>query len=301
MELTASRSSRCAGAAAPLAARIDPPAIAAWTLAFALVAYLALSNGGYDTIVRSAGRHRGLVDRAARRAGRRPADALRRARAGSRSACSRRSPLWTGLATAGRRAPSAASIELGRVATYLGVLVLAIALQGRDGGAPHDQRARLRDRARDAAGGAVAPAPAVVPGQRPLAFLGAGQRAQAQLPAELLERAGGVRGDGRAAAARRRARRAHAGRAGARRGDAAAVGAVRLPDDLARRRAGARRRGRRVPAVRAARAWTRWERCSSPASGRRSCCRRRRSATRCRTACRRRRRSTRARSSSGWP
>src|ERR1700737_2306868 len=33
--------------------RVDPPAISAWTLAFALVAYLALRNGGYDTIVRS--------------------------------------------------------------------------------------------------------------------------------------------------------------------------------------------------------------------------------------------------------
>jgi hypothetical protein len=36
-----------------LAGCIDPPALAAWTLAFAVVAYLALSNGGYDTIVRS--------------------------------------------------------------------------------------------------------------------------------------------------------------------------------------------------------------------------------------------------------
>ncbi|HEY0344848.1 MAG TPA: hypothetical protein VGC59_09385, partial [Solirubrobacteraceae bacterium] len=31
----------------------DPPALAAWTLAFTLVAYLALRNGGYDTVVRS--------------------------------------------------------------------------------------------------------------------------------------------------------------------------------------------------------------------------------------------------------
>src|SRR5829696_4700867 len=36
-----------------LAERVDAPALAAWTLAFAVVAYLALSNGGYDTIVRS--------------------------------------------------------------------------------------------------------------------------------------------------------------------------------------------------------------------------------------------------------
>src|SRR3954470_23608572 len=36
-----------------VAARVDPPALAAWTLAFTLVTYLALSNGGYDAVVRS--------------------------------------------------------------------------------------------------------------------------------------------------------------------------------------------------------------------------------------------------------
>ena len=109
----------------------------------------------------------------------------------------------------GERA-SAASIELGRVATYLGVLVLAIALQGRAAARHtinglacaiglvtllavlsrlHPQWFPANDHAR-------------VPRRR--------QRAQAQLPAELLERAGGVRGDGRAAAARRGAGRADA-------------------------------------------------------------------------------------------
>src|SRR6201999_1094611 len=36
-----------------VSSRVDPPALAAWTLAFALVAYLALRGGGYDTIARS--------------------------------------------------------------------------------------------------------------------------------------------------------------------------------------------------------------------------------------------------------
>ncbi|MEA2218426.1 MAG: hypothetical protein QOJ35_1052, partial [Solirubrobacteraceae bacterium] len=52
MELTSSRS---VDLSLPrrVVARVDPPALAAWTLAFAVVFYLALSNGGYDTIVRS--------------------------------------------------------------------------------------------------------------------------------------------------------------------------------------------------------------------------------------------------------
>src|ERR1700757_5123748 len=36
-----------------LLAVLDPPALAAWTLAFALVAYLALRGGGYDLVVHS--------------------------------------------------------------------------------------------------------------------------------------------------------------------------------------------------------------------------------------------------------
>jgi hypothetical protein len=52
MELTSQRSVPVA-VERRLAARVDAPAVAAWTLAFATVAYLALSNGGYDTIVRS--------------------------------------------------------------------------------------------------------------------------------------------------------------------------------------------------------------------------------------------------------
>ncbi|MDX6689259.1 MAG: hypothetical protein QOG15_716 [Solirubrobacteraceae bacterium] len=113
-----------------LAVRADPPAIAAWTLAFAVVTYLALSNGGYDTIVRSQvgiavwwivllGALAGILPG---RIGRTGWVAI-----GLLAAFA----VWTGLATGWSESAERSTIELGRVATYLGVLVLAIALQGR--------------------------------------------------------------------------------------------------------------------------------------------------------------------------
>jgi O-Antigen ligase len=130
MEHTVSGSAGVLARPRGLAARIDPPAIAAWTLAFALVAYLALSNGGYDTIVRSqvgvavwwivllgalAGILPGNVGPAAWLA----------------IAVLTGFALWTGIATSWSESAERSTIELGRVATYLGVLVLAITLQGR--------------------------------------------------------------------------------------------------------------------------------------------------------------------------
>ena len=206
-----------------LAQGLDAPAIAAWTLAFALVAYLALSNGGYDTIVRSqVGVAVWWIVLLGALAGILPG-ARRRAPAGSRSDCSAGFALWTGLATGWSESAERSTIELGRVATYLGVLVLAIALQGR-------AAARHTINGLACAIGAVTLLavlsrlhPQWFPANDHLEFLGAGQRAQAQLSAELLERPGGVRRDGRAAAARRRAGRTDACRAGGRRGGAAAV------------------------------------------------------------------------------
>ena len=129
MELTTSRS---AALSFPrrLAARFDPPALAAWTLAFAVIAYLALSNGGYDTIVRSQvgvavwwivllGALAGVLPMRFGRAGWVAIGLL----AGF--------ALWTGLAATWSESAERSVTELGRVATYLGVLVLAIALQGR--------------------------------------------------------------------------------------------------------------------------------------------------------------------------
>ena len=130
MELTASTATAAPAHARRWAARLDPPAIAAWTLAFAVVAYLALSNGGYDTIVRSQvgiavwwivllGALTGVLPARFGAAGWAAIGLL----AGF--------ALWTGLATGWSESAERSTIELGRVAAYLGVLVLAIALQGR--------------------------------------------------------------------------------------------------------------------------------------------------------------------------
>jgi len=109
-----------------LAARVDPPAFAAWTLSFTLVAYLALSNGGYETVVRSQvgvavwwivllGAVAGLLPSRVGTAGW-VAIALLTGFAA-----------WTGLASGWSESAERSATELGRVATYLGVLVLAVA------------------------------------------------------------------------------------------------------------------------------------------------------------------------------
>jgi O-Antigen ligase len=130
MELTASQSAAALVRPGGLAARVDPPAIAAWTLPFALVAYLALSNGGYDTIVRSqVGVAVWWIVLLGALAGILPGRICR----GGWAAIALLAgfALWTGVATSWSESAERSTIELGRVATYLGVLVLAIALQGR--------------------------------------------------------------------------------------------------------------------------------------------------------------------------
>jgi len=72
------------------------------------------------------------VDRAARSAGRDPPGAHRPRRLGGDRLLAAFA-LWTGLATGWSESAERSTIELGRVATYLGVLVLAVALQGRAG------------------------------------------------------------------------------------------------------------------------------------------------------------------------
>jgi Flp pilus assembly protein TadD len=130
MELTASGSASALPLQRRLAARYDAPAAAAWTLAFAVVAYLALSNGGYDTVVRSEvgvavwwiillGALVGILPARIGAAGWVAIGLL----AGF--------AVWTGLATTWSESAERSAIELGRVATYTGVLALAIALQGR--------------------------------------------------------------------------------------------------------------------------------------------------------------------------
>jgi O-antigen ligase/polysaccharide polymerase Wzy-like membrane protein len=130
MEHTAAGNTGALAQSRHLSGRVDGPAVAAWTLAFALVAYLALSNGGYDTIVRSqvgvavwwivlVGALTGILPARFGRAGWTAIGLL----AGF--------ALWTGLATGWSESAERSTIELGRIAAYLGVLVLALALQGR--------------------------------------------------------------------------------------------------------------------------------------------------------------------------
>jgi hypothetical protein len=110
--------------------RVDASAVAAWTSAFAIVLYLALRNGGYDTVVRSqigvavwwivllsalAGALPGRIGRAGWGA------------VGLLSAFA----AWTGIAVAWSENVESTVLELGRLATYLGILVLTISLQGR--------------------------------------------------------------------------------------------------------------------------------------------------------------------------
>jgi hypothetical protein len=127
VELTAPRT-----AALPrqLSARLDAGALSAWTLAFALVAYLALRDGGYDTIVRSeVGVAVWWIVLLAALAGILPA------RIGSAGWVAigllGGFAVWTGLAIGWSQSAEQSVLELGREAAYLGFLVLAIAVQGR--------------------------------------------------------------------------------------------------------------------------------------------------------------------------
>ena len=130
MELTASTTPGALARSRRLTARLDPPAIAAWTLGFAVVAYLALSNGGYDTIVRSqVGIAVWWIVLLGALAGVLPAriGAAGWAAIGLLAGFA----LWTGLAIGWSESAERSTIELARVAAYLGVLVLALAVQGR--------------------------------------------------------------------------------------------------------------------------------------------------------------------------
>jgi hypothetical protein len=113
-----------------LSSRLDRPAISAWTLGFALVAYLALREGGYDTIVRSeVGVAIWWITLFAALTGSLPA---RFGTSGKIAvALLGGFTLWTGIAISWSQSAEASVLELGREATYLGIMVLAIALQGR--------------------------------------------------------------------------------------------------------------------------------------------------------------------------
>ena len=112
------------------AARIDRPALSAWTLGFALVTYLALRDGGYDTVVRSeVGVAVWWIVLLAVLAGVLPA---RIGWAGwVATALLTGFAIWTGIAIDWSQSAESSVLELGREATYVGFLFLALALQQR--------------------------------------------------------------------------------------------------------------------------------------------------------------------------
>ena len=112
------------------AIRLDVPAISAWSLAFVLVTYLALRGGGYDIVVRSEaavavwwivllGAASGILPSRFGIKGWVPIGLLAAFAA------------WTAVAVGWSSSAEQSVIEAGRIAAYLGVLVLAVALQGR--------------------------------------------------------------------------------------------------------------------------------------------------------------------------
>src|SRR3954470_1083485 len=121
----------------PVAARLPAPRLAvsgpaagAWLLGFAPVAYLAFANGGYETIVRNqVGVAVWWIVLVAAAAGlvsaRIPAPAW--VGIGLLTAF----VVWTALASGWSESAERSVTEMGKVATYLGILVLAVAVQGR--------------------------------------------------------------------------------------------------------------------------------------------------------------------------
>lgn len=115
---------------AGLRARFDAAALAAWALPLLLILYLALNNGGYDVIERSeagivvwwivlVGTAVGALPVAGGTRAGRVMLALLAAFAG-----------WTALSLSWTESAERTAIELARVVTYLGVLALALAVQG---------------------------------------------------------------------------------------------------------------------------------------------------------------------------
>ena len=129
MELTASLPASRA-VSRRLEGRFDTSALSAWTFTFALVTYLALRDGGYDTIVRSqVGVAVWWIVLLAALAGILPA----RIGAAGWVAIGLLAGFtaWTGLAIGWSQSAGNSVIELGREATYVGFFVLAVTLQGR--------------------------------------------------------------------------------------------------------------------------------------------------------------------------
>jgi len=115
----------------PLVGRLDPPALGAWLMSFSLVFYLALEGGGYDPVVRGQiGVAVWWIVLLGAIVGVLPA-----ARIGWRGwtglALLGAFVLWTALSIPGSESQERTVAELGKVAAYLGVFVLALSVVGR--------------------------------------------------------------------------------------------------------------------------------------------------------------------------
>lgn len=113
-----------------ITSRVDSGILSAWTLAFALVFYLAMRGGGYDAVVRGeVGVAVWWIVLLAAVAGFLP---TRIGRAGWVAvALMAGFAAWTALAIGWSQSAESSVAELGREAAYLGFLVLAVSLQGR--------------------------------------------------------------------------------------------------------------------------------------------------------------------------
>jgi Flp pilus assembly protein TadD len=111
--------------------RVDPGAIAAWVLPAVLIIYIALKNGGYDEIPRDeAGVLVWWLVLIGTLAGVLPAVRARPAY-GVLIVLLAALGVWTALSLSWTQSAERTMIELARVATYLGFLVLAVGLQRR--------------------------------------------------------------------------------------------------------------------------------------------------------------------------
>jgi hypothetical protein len=108
--------------------RLDVKPLASWLVSFVVVTYLALSDGGFDTVSRSQagvavwwivllGAAVGILPRRVGRAGWLAVGLLVGFAA------------WTGLSISGSQSAELSADELGRVATYAGVFLLALTVQ----------------------------------------------------------------------------------------------------------------------------------------------------------------------------
>jgi hypothetical protein len=130
MELVALAPARRWSLSDLVSVRVDTAAVATWTSSFAIVVYLSLRNGGYDTIVRSqVGVAIWWILLLAALAGILPTRIGRAAwvAIGLLTAFA----AWTAVAVVWSGNVESTVLELGRLAAYLGILVLAVSLQGR--------------------------------------------------------------------------------------------------------------------------------------------------------------------------